>query len=210
MVLERVLRLGNSGGIRLFGKFGKLLLSAYVLKKLNSGNSHKVSEPKKNGIMSKYSKLILSAYLMKKLGTGKYSGTREQEGSKGGLLHKFGKLMLTTYAVKKLRSEKVPDETEQSRQYTEKSSIQCSSSSPHTAKKYGKALMGAYLLKRLHHRKPETETTEAVETKTYEESGGPSMIKFSTIVMGAVAGATAIYAIKKYRAKHSEYKIEAE
>lgn len=178
--------------------------------KLKSGNSRKISKPKKNGILSKYGKLILSAYLMKRLRTGEHNGTREHEESKEGLLQKYGKLMLTTYAIKKLQSGKSHEETEQPQQYMEEPSTEYRSMLPQTVKKYGKWLTGAYLMKKLHHREPEAETTEVVETEICEEDKGSSMVKLSTIVMGAVAGATAIYAIKKYRARQSGYRIEVE
>jgi hypothetical protein len=194
------------GGIRLLGRYGKLLLGAYILRKLKSGNSHEVSGPEKNGMLSKYGKMILGAYLMKKLRTGKYFGTREHEESTGGLLQKYGKLMLTTYAVKKLRSGKSHEEVERSKQDAEPSACVSSFLSCIT-KKYGKWLLSAYLIKRLHNREPKTE--EVVETETYEEKE-PSMINFNKIIICALAGVTAVYAIKKYKAKNSGYKIEVE
>ncbi|MHC1754199.1 MAG: hypothetical protein AB9861_01985 [Methanosarcina sp.] len=200
---------GISGGIKLLSKYGKLLLGAYILRRLHSGNSHEVSEHKRSGTISKYGKLILGAYLMGKLRSGKFYGTKEHEESTGGMLNKYGKLMLTTYAMKRLRSGNSHEKTEQSQQYTEPS-IHGTSSLSRMAKKYGKLLMGAYLLRRFHHEEPEAEVTEIVETETYEEGRGSSMIRFNTVLVGALAGVTALYAVKRYRAKHRGYKIEVE
>lgn len=178
--------------------------------KLKSGNSREISEPKKNGILSKYGKMILGAYLMKKLGTGEHYRPKEHEENKEGLLQKYGKLMLTTYAIKKIQSGKPHEETGQPQQYVKEPSTQYSSMLPHKVKKYGKWLTSAYLMEKLHHKEPEAETTEVVETETCEEDKGSSMVKLSTIVMGAVAGTTAIYAIKKYRARQNGYRVETE
>lgn len=177
------------------------------MKKLISGKSHtvsEVSEHKRCRAVRKYGKLILSAYLIEELRTWGY-GTGER---KEGLLSRYGKLMLTTCAVKKLRSGKSHKEEEQPEKNIKPSSNQ-GSFLPHMVKKYGKWLLGVYLLRKFHHREPEAELEE-VEVKTYEEDKGSSMIKFNTVVMGALAGITAAYAIKKYRAKHSEDKIGVE
>lgn len=203
----------------MLNKYGKLLLGAYILKKLGSRKSHNISRQKGNGMLSKYSKLILSAYLMRKLRAGISYGTRGHEESTGGMLKKYGKLMLTTYAVKKLQSGKSHEKIEQPEQHM-KSSVGSSlmhagSSLAHVVKKYGKWIIGIYVLKKLHHvkklhhEKSKGETKEIVATKTYEEKGS-SMVKFGAIVMGVLAGATAIYAFKKYRAKHHGYRIEVE
>lgn len=192
-------------------KYVKLLLGVYILKRLGLRNSHEVSEvseSKKSGAVRKYGKLILGAYLMKKLGVSRYYGTGER-GSTGGLLNRYAKLMLTTYAVKRLRSRKSRKETEQPEEYMEPSTSHCSFLR-HKVKKIGKWVLGAYLLKRFHHREPEAEIEEIVETETQEEDEGTSMIKLNKVVVGALAGITAIYAIKKYRAKHSGYKIDVE
>lgn len=193
----------------MLGKYCKLLLSVYILKKLNSGNSHEVteiSERKKSGIISKYSKLILGAYLMRRLKAGRYYGTRGHEESTGGLLNRYGSLMLTTYAMKKLRSRKSHKETEQP-QYMEPS-VHGSSFLPHTAKKLGKWLLGIYLLKRLHHEEPDAEIEETIEIETYEEDKGSSLINLNKVIVGALVGVTAMYAVKKYRANHNdEYDI---
>jgi len=44
------------------GKYGKLVLSAYVMKKMKSGGA-----PGSKGILRKYAKLALGAYLLSKL-----------------------------------------------------------------------------------------------------------------------------------------------
>ncbi|HOW13915.1 hypothetical protein [Methanosarcina sp.] len=194
----------------MLSKYGKLLLGACIMKRLVSGKSHKVSEVsehKRCRAVSKYGKLILSAYLIEELRTWGY-GTREHGERKEGLLSRYGKLMLTTCAVKKLRSGKSHKEEEQPEKNIKPSSNQ-GSFLPHMVKKYGKWLLGVYLLRKFHHREPEAELEE-VEVKTYEEDKGSSMIKFNKVAMGALAGITAAYAIKKYRAKHSEDKTGVE
>jgi len=196
----------------LLSKFGKLLLSAYILKRLDSGNSHKVadvSEHKKNGMVSKYGKLILGAYLMKRFRVGRYYGTLTHEEGTGGLLNKYGKLMLTTYALKRLHSRKSHKKTE----YYEEMEPPAHHGSflPHLVMKYGKWLLGVYLMRKFHHKEPEAEVTEMAETEAYEEDEGSSTFKFNTIIVGALAGMAAIYAIKRYRAKHCcGYEIDVE
>ncbi|WP_410509869.1 hypothetical protein RSJ42_06995 [Methanosarcina hadiensis] len=188
----------------MLGKYCKLLLGVYILKKLNSGNSHEVteiSEHKKSGLISKYSKLILGAYLMRRLKTGRYYGTRVHEESTGGLLHRYGSLMLTTYAAKKLRAKKSHKETEQLQDV--KQPAHGSSFLPHAAMRLGKWLLGVYLLKKFHHKEPESEIEEIVETETYEEDKGSSLINLNKVIVGALVGVTAMYAVKKYRANHN-------
>ena len=196
----------------MLNKCGKLLLGVYILKRLSSKNPQEiseVSEPKRSGAVRKYGKLILSAYLMKKLRAGRYYGTREREESSGGLLHKYGSLMLTTYAVKKLKSRKSRKETEQPEQYIEPS-VEQGSFLPHMAKRYGKWLLSVYLVRRFHHKEPEAEIEEMVETKPYDEEEEPSMITFNKIILGALVGISAMYVIKKYRAKCCEHNIDVE
>lgn len=67
-MIQGAFRLGkNYGGSRLkyINKYGKLLLSAYVMKKMKS-----VKSPGKKGILRKYAKLALGAYLLNKLRSG--------------------------------------------------------------------------------------------------------------------------------------------
>jgi hypothetical protein len=195
----------------MLSKYSKLFLGAFLLKRLISGNSHtvsEVSEHKRCGTVSKYGKLILSAYLIEELRTWGY-GTREHGERKEGLLSRYGKLMLTTCAVKKLRSGKSHKEKEQPEKNI-KTSTNHGPFLPHAAKNFGKCLLGIYLLRKFHHRAPEAEIEEIVETEIYDEDKETSMIKFNTIIVGALAGITAAYAIKKYRAKHSEDNINVE
>ncbi|HIH74324.1 MAG TPA: hypothetical protein HA306_03435 [Methanosarcina sp.] len=203
----------------MLSKYGKLLLGAYILKKFISEDSNQVSEQKTNGIMSRCGKLILATYLVNWLKSGKHYGTREHEESTGGLLHKHGKLMLTTYAVKKLKPKKSEKEAEKP-DLGMKSPVHGSLSLLHRAKKYGKWALGVYLLRKFKHPEPEAKIKEVVDKEAHEEGKGPSMITFNRIVVGvlagvtaivgALAGVTAINAIKKYRAKHCGHKSGVE
>lgn len=196
----------------MLNKCCKLLLGVYILKRLSPKNSQEiseVSEPKRCGAVRKYGKLILGAYLMKRFKTGRYYGTRESEESSGRLLHKYGSLMLTTYAMKKLRSRKSHKGTEPPEQYTEPS-VEQGSFLPHMAKRYGKWLLGVYLLRRFHYKEPEAEIEEMAETEPYDEEEETSMLTFNKIILGALAGISAMYVIKKYRAKCCEHNIDVE
>ena len=104
-------------------KYGKLLLSAYIMKKMKS-----VKSPGKKGILRKYAKLALGAYLLNKLrserlekeveaefepGEIMLSETEEAEKGKGRPSMKMGKIILgvlagTTllYAVKRHAAKK--------------------------------------------------------------------------------------------------------
>jgi hypothetical protein len=159
-------------------------------------------------LLGKYGKLLLSVYLLEKLRKGERFGTREAEESTGGLLKKYGKLMLTTFAVKKLRSKEVSYETKKSQQGVEESAMKCCLLLHNTMKKCGIVLIGAYLLKKIYHREIETKVTKELENKEYKKSEGPRMVKLSTIVMVAAAGATAVYAVKKHRSKRKWYQIK--
>jgi hypothetical protein len=65
-------------------KYGKLLLSAYIMEKIKSGKSQKGG-----GIISKYAKLALGAFLLKKLTSMKFE--REVEPIEEAELSKAGK-----------------------------------------------------------------------------------------------------------------------
>lgn len=160
-------------------------------------------------MLGKYAKLLLGAYLVERMKAGKYFETREHKQGKEGLLHKYGKLMLATYAVKKLQSRKPHEETEQFHQCMEPP-VYGSSTLPHAAKKFGKWFLSLYLIKKFHHREPVAEKTEVIETEKYKEDKRSSMIKLDTILVGALAGATVLYAVKKYRSKHSGHKVNIE
>ncbi len=87
--------------------------------------------------------------------------------------------------------------------------------------KYGKLILGAYLLERLKSEKsqreiePETLEPEAsVESEALVEpelkSGKGYSMRFGKVVMGALIGATAMYALKKHSAKKSGHKVAVE
>jgi hypothetical protein len=90
--------------------------------------------------------------------------------------------------------------------------------------KYGKLILGAYALEKLKPDKSQKEMEleklivpeESVETKVepveveLSESGKGSSMKIGKFVMGALVGATAIYALKKRSTKKSGYKISVE
>jgi hypothetical protein len=84
--------------------------------------------------------------------------------------------------------------------------------------KYARLAIGAFLLKKLKSMKfekeiepeiePEVEPVE--EVKLDETARGSSLMVIGKIVMGALAGATIIYAIKRYTGKKSGYKIDVQ
>jgi len=112
------------------------------------------------------------------------------------LLHmkRYGKLLLSAYVMKKVKSGG-PQK------------------SGGLIKKYGKLVLGAYLLEKLKSGISEKEAVpemELEEVKSNETGGGSSMLKLGKVVMGMLAGATAIYALKKYSAKKNGYKIKVQ
>ena len=90
--------------------------------------------------------------------------------------------------------------------------------------KYGKLIIGAYALEKLKQDKAQKEiklkklirSEESVETKVKpvtvksSESGDGSSMKIGKFVMGALVGATAVYALKKRSATKSGHKIAVE
>ncbi len=111
--------------------------------------------------MNKYGKLLLSAYIMKKMKSG---GSLRS----GGILHKYVKLALGAYLLNKLKSGKPQKEIE-----------------------------------------AEMEPEEEMFSKAEEvEAEKGSSRKIGKIVLGALAGATLLYAAKKHMAKKRGYKIE--
>jgi len=87
--------------------------------------------------------------------------------------------------------------------------------------KYARLAIGAFLLKKLKSMKfekeiepeiePEVEPeVEPVEVELDETARGSSLMVIGKIVMGALAGATIIYAIKRYTGKKSGYKINVQ
>jgi hypothetical protein len=96
-------------------KYGKLLLSAYIMEKIKSGKSQKGG-----GIISKYAKLALGAVLLKKLRSMKFEKEVEpienvelNKAGKGSVVKKLAKITLAAligataiYAFKKYAAKK--------------------------------------------------------------------------------------------------------
>lgn len=87
-----------------------------------------------------------------------------------------------------------------------------------TLRKYAKLALGAYLINQLKSEKPEKEIGYEFEPEEeiilsepaeVEAAHGPSM-KIGKIVLGVLAGATIIYALKRQAAKKSGHGIEVE
>lgn len=83
-------------------RYGKLLLSAYLMKKIKAGGSQK-----SKGAMHRYAKLALGAYLLNKLKSGKSHTEIEvepeeeiklSEEGEGSSIMKFGKIILGVLA----------------------------------------------------------------------------------------------------------------
>lgn len=115
----------------------------------------------------------------------------------------YGKVLLSAYLVNKIKS--------------------VGSEKNKGLLKYGKLVLGAYLLERLKSEKsqkeiePETlvEQDASVESEAWAEpelnksDKGYSM-RFGKVVMGALIGVTAMYALKKHSAKKSGHKVAVE
>jgi len=104
-------------------------------------------------------------------------------------MRKYGKLLLSAYIMKKIKSGK---------------------SQKGIVRKYAKLALGALLLKKLNSIKFEKEVKPVEEVELIETERGASRMGIGKIIMGALAGATVIYAIKKYTAKKSGHKIEVQ
>lgn len=104
--------------------------------------------------MKKYGKLLLSAYIMEKIKSGK-----SQKG--GGMISKYSRLFLLGYILKKLSFKTIKS-------------------------------VESY------------KETEPVKVEFKKAGKGSGMKKLGKIVLGALVGATAIYAFKKYATKKSE------
>ncbi len=82
-------------------RYGKLLLSAYLMKKIKAGGSQK-----SKGALHRYAKLALGAYLLNKLKSGKSHKEVEvepeeikpSEAGEGSSIMKFGKIILGVLA----------------------------------------------------------------------------------------------------------------
>lgn len=77
-------------------------------------------------------------------------------------------------------------------------------------RKYAKLALGTLLLKKLNSIKFEKKVKPVEEVELIETERGASRMGSGKIIMGALAGATVIYAIKKYTAKKSGHKIEVQ
>jgi hypothetical protein len=100
-------------------KYGKLLLSAYIMEKIKSGKSQKGG-----GMISKYSKLFLLGYILKKLSFKTIKSVESykeaepekvelNKAGKGSGMKKLGKIVLAAlvgaiaiYAFKKYATKK--------------------------------------------------------------------------------------------------------
>lgn len=113
-------------------------------------------------------------------------------------VNKYGKLLLSAYIMKKLKSGVSPKG---------RGSI----------RKYIKLAAGAYLLNRLKSGRvgkgveAEVEPEEMILSEAEKaETGGGSSMKIVKIILGGLAGATLIYALKRHAAKKRGYNIEVE
>jgi hypothetical protein len=106
-------------------------------------------------------------------------------------MRKYGKLLLSAYIMKKIKSGK-------------------SQKGAGIVRKYAKLALGTLLLKKLNSIKFEKEVKPVEEVELIETESGASRMGIGKIIMGALAGATVIYAIKKYTAKKSGHKIEVQ
>ena len=104
-------------------RYGKLLLSAYLMRKIKAGGSQK-----SKGIMLRYAKLALGAYLLNKLKSEKFHKEVEvepeeeielSEAGKGSSIMKFGEVIVGVlagatilYAFKKHAAKKSGHEIE--------------------------------------------------------------------------------------------------
>ncbi|WP_292390059.1 hypothetical protein [Methanosarcina sp. UBA5] len=113
--------------------------------------------------MNKYGKLLLSAYIMKKMKSGRSPGRK-------GILRKYAKLALGAYLLNKLRSGRLEKEVE-----------------------------------------AELEPEEMMLSEEEVETGkGRPSMRIGKIILGGLAGATLIYAVKRRAAKKRGHKIDVE
>ncbi|HHV24332.1 MAG TPA: hypothetical protein GXX65_07280 [Methanosarcina sp.] len=111
-------------------------------------------------------------------------------------MNKYGRLLLSAYIMKKVKLAR-------------------SSRGRGTLSKYFKLALGAYLLSKLKSGKPqkegEMEPEEMIFNEPVEvEAGRGSSMKIGKIILGALAGATLIYAVKKRAVKKRGQKIKVE
>lgn len=114
--------------------------------------------------VNKYGKLLLSAYIMKKMKSGGTPGKR-------GMLRKYAKLALGAYLLHKLKSRRLEKEIE-----------------------------------------PEVEPEEEAIMSEAEgvETGKGSSMRIGKIILGGLAGATLLYAVKRRAARKRGHRIEVE
>ncbi len=113
-------------------------------------------------------------------------------------VNKYGKLLLSAYIMNKLKSGGAPK-------------------GRGSMRKYIKLAAGAYLLNRLKSGRVEKEVGAEVEPEEMILGGveeaktgrGPSM-RIGKIILGGLAGATLIYALKRHAAKKRRHNIEVE
>jgi len=114
-------------------------------------------------------------------------------------VNKYGKLLLSAYIMKKMKSVRTPG----------KKGI---------LRKYAKLALGAYLLNKLRSGRLEKEVEAELEPeemmlseaeKAEKGRGRPSM-KMGKVILGVLAGATLLYAVKRRAAKKKGHKIEVE
>jgi hypothetical protein len=111
--------------------------------------------------MRGFGKLLLSAYLMKKIDS-------RVSRSSGGMMGKYAKLMLVGYLFKKFK------------------------------------------IRNIKSSKLENEIEPVEENELLETKRGSLKMGIGKIIMGALAGATIIYAMRKYAAKKSWHKIQVQ
>ena len=114
-------------------------------------------------------------------------------------INKYGKLLLSAYVMKKMKSVKSPG----------KKGI---------LRKYAKLALGAYLLNKLRSERLEKEIEAELEPEEImlseaeeaEKGKGRPLMTMGKIILGVIAGATLLYAVKRRAAKKRGHKIEVE
>lgn len=115
-------------------------------------------------------------------------------------MNKYGKLLLSAYIMNKMKSGRAPG-------------------TRGIARKYIKLAIGAYLLNRLRagilekEVEPEVEPEEMMLSEAEEEvetGAGRNSMRIGKIILGGLAGATLLYAVKRRAARNRGHKIEVE
>ncbi len=119
----------------------------------------KVKDVIKSNVKS-MGKLLLSAYIMKKINS-------RIARSSGGIISKYAKLMLVGYLFKKLKAKNIA-------------------------------------LPKFEESKP----VEKAESK--EKAEGSLIVGVGKVILGVLAGATIIYAVKKFATKSSWHKVQVQ